>query len=35
MIEKGSTGRCQFDAASAAREQLSTHLVFKSPDLPA
>jgi hypothetical protein len=35
MIEKGSTGRCHFDPASAAREQLSTNIVFKSPDLPA
>jgi hypothetical protein len=35
VIEKGSTRRCQFDAASAAREQLGTDLVLKIADLPA
>jgi len=34
VIEKGSTRRCQFDPASAARQELGTDLVFEISNLP-
>jgi hypothetical protein len=34
VIEKGSTRRCQFDPASAARQELGAHLILKIPNLP-
>src|SRR6202035_3713194 len=35
VLEKGSTRRCQIDAASGTRQELGTYLVFKIPNLPA
>jgi len=35
VFEKGSTRRCQFDAASAPRQKLGTNLFLKISDLPA
>jgi hypothetical protein len=35
VIEKGSTCRCQFDAASPTSQESRTHLVLKISNLPA
>jgi hypothetical protein len=35
VLEEGSTRRCQFDTASAARQELRAYLVLKLSNLPA
>ena len=35
MIEKGANRRCQFDAASATRQELRAYLLLKVMNLPA